>query len=42
MLIRTEQPPEYETVEMIHETAFGGRNEADVVGQAIRSLAGQN
>jgi len=39
MLIRTEQPPEYETVEMIHETAFGGRNEADVV-RAIRQSAG--
>jgi putative acetyltransferase len=39
MMIRAEQPAEYGIVEMIHESAFGRKNEADVV-RAIRLSAG--
>jgi putative acetyltransferase len=39
MMIRAEQPSEYGIVEIIHESAFGGKNEADVV-RAIRLSAG--
>lgn len=38
-MIRAEQHAEYGIVEMIHESAFGGKNEADVV-RAIRLSAG--
>jgi putative acetyltransferase len=39
MMIRAERPVEYRIVDMIHETAFGGKSEADVV-RAIRQSAG--
>jgi putative acetyltransferase len=38
-MIRAEQPAEYGIVEIIHERAFGGKNEAAVV-RAIRLSAG--
>ena len=38
-MIRAEQPVEYSAVEMIHQSAFGGKKEADVV-RAIRQSTG--
>ena len=38
MLIRAEHPAEHERVELIHATAFGGHQEADVV-RALRQSA---
>ena len=38
-MIRAERPGEYRIVEMIHERAFGGKREADVV-RAIRQSVG--